>query len=163
MGNKIASSFVQSLRQSLSGSTVFSQTSANTPLFVDPTSLPGVARAWVSFNGMAAAGTVCEILNKSSNVVAVTSRGMGDYRIGLAAGTFKNNAYLVTGVVASDSRVNLTSAANSFFVMMPGYKTPSVLLNTTQFGIQTLYNTASAGALYQGPAFARRVDLLIYK
>ena len=162
MGNRIGALFVQSLRRSLSGTTVFSQTSANKPLFVDPTSLPGVARAWVSFNGYQPAGAQCQILNKSTNITGVTSQGFGDYKIGVAAGTFVNNNYLVTGSITSRERVDLTSAANNFFVMDTGYKA-GVTLTNTEFRIQTIYSTASAGAVFSGPAYAKTVNLVIFK
>lgn len=162
MGNRIGSLFVQNLRRSLSGTTVVSQTSANAPVFVDPTSLPGSARAWVSFNGYTPAGSQCEIFNRSTNVAGVTSQGQGDYKIGFRAGAFTNGNYLVTGSVTSSDRVNLTSAANQFFVMDTGYK-PGVTLTSTEFRIQTVYSTASAGAVYRGPALAKTVNLVIFK
>lgn len=162
MGNSIGSSFIQSLRRSLSGTTVFSQTSANVPLFKEPTTLPGVARAWVSFNGYRTAGQPCEILNKSTNVVGVTSQGIGDYKIELKAGTFSNSNYIITGSISSQERVNLTSAANNFFVMETNYK-PGVNLTPTDFRIQTIYSTASAGAVFKGPAYAKTVNLVIFK
>ena len=162
MGNRIGALFVQSLRRSLSGTTVFSQTSANKPLFVDPTSLPGVARAWVRFNGYHPAGQPCEILNKSTNVTGVTSQGVGDYKIGLTSGAFDNSNYLVTGSVVSRERIDLTSAANNFFIMDTGYKT-GVTLTNREFRIQTIYSAASAGAVYKGPAYAKTVNLLIFK
>lgn len=162
MGNRIASSFVGSLRRSLSGTTVYSQTSANEPIFVDPTTLPGVARAWVVFSGLHPANQQCTIFNKSTNITGVTSQGGGDYKIGLAPNAFSNSEYLVTGSLTCRERTDLTSAANSFFVMDPSYRL-GVKLLPTEFRIQTIYSTASAGALYRGPALAQKVSLLIYK
>ena len=147
MGNSIASLFVQSLRKSLSGSTVYSQTSANPPLFTDPTTLNGVARAWVSFSGMHRSGQRCTIFSKSSTVVGVSSRGLGDYEIEFTNNAFTNNEYLVVGSVRSKETVDLLSAANHFFVMDVGTpKTPIVTLTNKNFRIQTVYATASAGS-----------------
>lgn len=162
MGNRIASSFVGSLRRSLSGTTVYSQTSANEPLFVDPTTLPGVARAWVVFNGLHPAEQECTVYNKSTTVTGVTSKGGGDYKIGFTSKAFTNSDYIVTGSLKCTERRNLTSAANSFFVIDPTYKL-GVNLTSTEFRIQTFYSPASAGALYSGPAYADRVSLVIYQ
>lgn len=164
MGNSIASLFVQSLRRSLSGTTVYSQTSANPPLFTDPTTLNGVARAWVSFSGLHRSGQRCTIFNKSTTVVGVTSRGLGDYEIEFTNNAFTNNEYIVVGSVRSRETVDLLSAANHFFVMDVGTpRTPIVSLTNKNFRIQTVYTTASAGALYSGPAWAHKVNLVIYK
>jgi hypothetical protein len=162
MGNYIGSSLIASLRSSLSGSTLLSQTSAEDPRFVDPTTLPGVARAWVKFNGLHPANTQCTIFSKSSNVQGVTSQGNGDYKIGFNANTFSDVNYIVTGSVISRETRNLTSAANQFFVLDPTYKS-GVKLTPTEFRIQTIYSRASASAIYEGPAFAHIVNLVIFK
>lgn len=162
MGNSIASSFVESLRRSLSGTTLVSKTSAEPPIFSDPTSLPGVAKAWVKFNGIQSPNTICTILNKSTNVAGVTCRGVGEYQIGFVNNTFIDTNYIIAGSVTSKERFNLLSAANNFFIMDSGYK-PGVVQSNNEFRIQTIYSTASSGAPYTGPSYANTVNLLIYK
>lgn len=162
MGNRIASAFIQSLRSSLTGTTVYSQTSADRPLFVDPTTLPGVARAWVTFSGMHQAGQRCTILSSSTNIEGVTARGVGDYRIGFRTNTFGVTGYVVTGSIVCRDRLNPVSAANSFFIMDPAFRS-GVRYNTSEVAIQTYYAPASAGVLYTGPAYANIVSLAFFK
>lgn len=158
MGNTIASFLVQSLRQSLSGTTVVSQTSAFPPLFLPPTDLPGVAKAWVTFDGIVPPNTVCPILNKSSNITTVSSNGIGDYIVGFSTGTFANSGYVVSGSV---HQLNLEplSSANGFVV-----RSIASLSNLNRLRILT-YNSAISGngVTTSQAAYAGRINLLIHK
>jgi hypothetical protein len=166
MGNNIASTFIQRIRNSALGTTLVSQTTAAPPLFLDPTLVPGAARAWVSFDGMVLPNTDCPIITKSSLVESVCSRPtVGEYEITFAAGAFTDNKYLVTGSVFSD-RVSPVSAANTFFIKGGGYVAVGFVgagmePNLRKFRIQTL-NTinVTTSAI---PALASRVNLVIYK
>jgi len=164
MGNNIASAFIQRLRISASGSTLVSQTSATSPLFVDPNELKGVARAYVVFDGIVPAGTVCPIVQKSSYVTGVTAQATrGDYLIGFEPGTFADRNYMVTGSVFANS-TNPISAANTFFVKSSGYSqtgfisTPGAQWTETSIRIQTVNASVTST-----PAYASRVSLLFYK
>lgn len=158
MGNLIASTLIQSLRQSLSGTTVVSRTSAFPPQFVFSDELPGVAKAWVSFDGIVPVNTVCPILNKSNNITTVSSVGVGDYIVGFKTGTFANSGYVVSGSV---HQLNLQplSSANGFIV-----RSITSLSNLNRLRILT-YNTAISGngQVTSQAAYAGRVNLLIYK
>lgn len=155
---------VNSLRRSLSGTTLFSQTSTGVPLMVDPTDLPGVAKAFVSFLGFQipnAPGRLCDIIKKSTNVLAVSttpnSTARGDYTISFAPGTFPNRDYMVVGSVETDS-LDPISAANTFYVKASGAsgrtQSPNFLT------IQTINTTLTSD---RGFAYARRINLIIYK
>lgn len=163
MGNNIASMFVQRLRRSGTGSTLISQTSSTPPLFLYPDEIPGVVRAFVTFNGITPAGNPCEIVKKSTNVVGVSSQTTrGDYLIEFQENTFDNRNYTVVGSVYSDSTQTI-SAANTFFVKGSGYAVAGFVgpgqQQTEKFiRIQTANVTTTAT-----PAFASRVSLLFYK
>jgi hypothetical protein len=158
MGNTIGSFLIQSLRQSLSGTTIVSQTSTTPPVFVQPTDLPGSAKAWVSFDGIVPPNTVCNILNKSANITTVSANGLGDYIVGFTTGTFANSGYVVGGSV---HQLNLEplSSANGFIV-----RSIASLSNLNRLRILT-YNSAisSNGFVTTQAAYAGRVNLIIYK
>jgi hypothetical protein len=158
MGNRIASSFVNSLRRSLSGTTLFSQTSANPPLMVSPSDLPGVARAWVSFYGIVPRNQECPIYTKSSNVVGVSANTVaGDYTIEFRPNTFTNVNYMINGSVEADTLIPV-SAANTFFVKGSG--AGGISQQLTRVRIQTVNTSLSTGHI---PAFGRRVNLFVYR
>ena len=157
MGNRIASSFVSSLRRSLSGQTVVSRTSANPPAFVDPLDLPGVARAYVCFDGCAQPGAPCGIYNKSTTIQGVSANDVGDYTIEFMPNVFTNKNYIVTGSVEVDSTIPV-NAANTFFVKGSGVS--GLVPTTRKLRIQTI-NTSLTGGFR--PAYARKVHVLVYK
>lgn len=158
MGNRIASSFVNSLRRSLSGTTLLSQTSANAPLMVSPSDIPGVARAWVSFYGIVPRNEECPVYTKSSNVRGVSANNaIGDYTIEFAPNTFTNVNYMVNGSVETDTLIPV-SAANTFFIKGSGAGGTSQQL--TRLRIQTVNTSLSTGHL---PALGRRVNVFIYR
>lgn len=163
MGNNVASTFIQRLRRSGTGSTLISQTSALPPLFLYPDEIPGVVRAFVTFDGITPTNTICPIVKKSTNVIGVTSLATrGDYRIEFAPNTFDNRDYTVVGSVYSNSTSNI-SAANTFFVKGSGYAVTGFSgpgeQQTEQFiRIQTANISTTAI-----PAYASRVSLLFYK
>lgn len=164
MSNAIGSQFVNSLRRSLSGTTLFSQTSSNRPLMVDPTDIPGVARAWVSFRGIQTPNNrACDIINRSTNILAVSttpgSNLRGDYTIDIAPGTFSNNTYTVVGTVEVNSTDPL-SAANSFFVKSSGAPLGGLVPTTTRLRIQAINTSLSSNNWH---AFAHKINLIFYK
>jgi hypothetical protein len=154
MGNSIGSMLVQSLRSSTLSSTLVSQTSAYPPSFVNIDELPGVARAYVAFEGIVSNNTVCRIINKSSNITTVSSIGMGDYLIGFKTNTFSNSGYLIAGSVGN---TNLTpiSSADAFYPIYYGSPT----CTSSRARIKTINNVTLSGS----PAYAGRVNLLFYK
>lgn len=164
MSNAIGSQFINSLRRSVSGTTLYSQTSTNPPLLVDPTNLPGVAKAWVSFKGFTSPNNkACEIVNKSTNVITVSttpsSNLRGDYTIDIAPGTFSNNSYMVVGSVEVNS-VDPISAANTFFVKSTGAPLGGSNQTTTRIRIQAINTALSSNNWY---AYASRINLIFYK
>lgn len=70
--------------------------------------LPGVARAWVSFNGT---GTVA--IRASLNVSSITDNGTGDYTVNFTTALADAN-YCVCGT--TNSSVNFTHATNQSVV-----------------------------------------------
>lgn len=174
MGNELGATFIEGLKNSEIDTTLLSK-KANIPEFVFPSDLPGVARAWVVFNGIVPDPVTnkfypCEILNKSSNVVGVSSGvtpngitpNIGEYYIALKNGTFENTNYIVTGSITTNT-LNPISAANTFFIKGSGSDlssqnyTPTV----TSFKIQTYYSTFNG--LSSRYAFANKVSLIMYK
>lgn len=158
MGNRVASSFVNSLRRSLSGTTLFSQTSSNPPLMVDPSELPGVARAWVSFYGIVPAGQECPTYTRSNNIRGVSANStIGDYTIEFAPNTFTSTNYMVNGSVETDSLIPV-SAANTFFIKGSG--AGGISQQLTRLRVQTVNTSLSTGHKL---AYGRRVNLFFYK
>lgn len=156
MGNNIASSFVTSLRRSVSGTTLFSQSSANLPLFLDTLDIPGIPKAWVSFNGMKHAyNSSCSIYNKSVTVAGVSANlNTGEYTIDFIDGAFTNANYIVTGSVESNNS-DPVSAATTFFIKGSG--AGGTTQTTKRLRIQTVNSQSNINA------FANRVNLVIYK
>jgi len=154
MGNSIGSMLVQSLRSSALSSTMVSQTSANPPSFISPEDLPGVAKAYVVFEGIAANNTLCRILNKSSNISAVTSIGVGDYLVGFNTNTFANSGYLISGSVGVTNLVPISSADSFYPVYYSANGTTAKIAR-----IKTINNASLSGR----SAYAGRVNLLFYK
>jgi hypothetical protein len=162
MGNNIASMLVESLRGSSNNTTLVSKTKNIPPEFVLPENIPGVAKAWVSFNGYTAFNEQCEIFN-SSNVATVSCNGLGQYDVVFKQNTFFNDFYIVTGSVYSNSRIPI-SAANTFFVKNTGADITSFTPNKNGLRIQTLFVPPISGTtLTSGPAHAFRVNLLFHK
>jgi hypothetical protein len=162
MGNNIASMLVESLRNSNNNTSLISKTKTFPPEFTLPENIPGVAKAWVSFNGYTPINEQCEIFN-SSNVQTVSCNGLGQYDIVFKQNTFSNDFYIITGSVYSNSRIPI-SAANTFYVKCSGNDITSYIPNKNSLRIQTLFiPTVSGTALTTGPAHAFRVNLLFYK
>lgn len=65
---------------------------------------PGVAKAWVNFNGT---GTVA--INASHNVTSITDNGTGDYTVNFTT-AFSSANYVVVGITKRDS----ASADNAY-------------------------------------------------
>ena len=172
--NALGASFIESLRNSDLDTTLLSKQD-NKPVFIDPSTLPGVAKAWVVFRGIVPNPVTnknypCEILNKSSNVIGVSSGvttpgvtpNIGEYYITLENGTFTNNNYIITGSITTNS-LDPLSAANTFFVKNSGSDLSSRNYSPTlsSFKIQTFYSTFTSNSSRY--AYADRVSLLIYK
>lgn len=174
MGNELGATLIESLKNSNLNTTLLSK-QANIPLFVDPTELPGVARAWVVFDGITPNPVTnrnypCTVLKSSSNVVGVSSGvalpginpHVGEYYIALKQDTFTDLNYIVTGSITSNS-TNPISAANSFFVKDLGsdFSVANYSPTLTSFKIQTMYTTFNANSSRY--AYASRVSLVLYK
>lgn len=158
MGNDIAALFVNRLRRSLTDQTLVSRTSTTPPEFLYSYDLPGVARAWVSFNGYVQSNRPCPIYNKSSTVQGVsTNSNIGEYTIEFATSAFANSNYLVTGSVESNSLIP-QSAANTFFIKGSGAL--GISQTTRNVRIQTINTSLSIGHI---PAYANRINILVYK
>jgi len=172
--NALGASFIESLRNSDLDTTLLSKQD-NKPVFIDPSTLPGVARAWVVFNGIVPNPLTnknypCEIFNKSSNVIGVSSGvtttgitpNIGEYYISFKQGTFENNNYIVTGSITTNT-LNPISAANTFFIKNSGsdFSSFNYAPTVTSFKLQTFYSTFTSNSSRY--AYADRVSLLIYK
>jgi len=164
MGNNVASMLIESFRRSRTDTTLVSKTSATPPQFTPFQDIPGVARAWVMFEGQLDYNITneCSILN-STNVEAVTSKEIGEYDIRFTDKTITNGNYIITGSVTSNTR-DPVSAANTFFVKSSGHGFGSFPPNNHTVRIQTLYVPISTGTGESTrPAFANRVQLMFYK
>jgi len=174
MGNELGATLIESLKNSNLNTTLLSKQS-NIPLFVDPSELPGVARAWVVFNGIVPNPVTnknypCEILSKSSNVIGVSSGvtttgitpNIGEYYITLNQNTFTDNNYIITGSITTNTQDPI-SAANTFFVKNSGSDLSSRNYSPTltSFKIQTFYSTFTSNSSRY--AYADKVSLLLYK
>lgn len=158
MGNKVASELVSALRLSTLGTTLCSRTSDRSPAMVDIGSFPGVAKAFVVFNGAdnVSRNQPVSIL-RSYNISSVVFIGTGQYKI-----IFNNNfqrynlgtQYIVTGSVQS-ANTNLT-AANAFYVQDD--TDSNVAYSLSSFRIFTINTTVSAVTATN----ARLVNLTIF-
>lgn len=164
MGNNVASILIESFRKSRDQTTLVSNTSSTPPSFTPFQDIPGVARAWVNFDGQLNYNDTafCNILN-SLNVLSVSSKSVGEYDIRFANNTFTNGNYLITGSVTSNTR-NPISAANTFYIKSSGTGIGSFPPNNHTVRIQTLYLPISSGTGESSmPSAANRVHLLFYK
>lgn len=164
MGNNVASMLIESFRKSKTDTTLVSKTSSTPPVFSPFQDIPGVARAWVMFEGQLdfSVSNECRILN-STNVEAVTSKAVGEYDVRFVDKTFTNGNYIITGSVTSNT-TNPISAANTFYVKSSGSGLGSFPPSTHTVRIQTLYVPISTGTGESTrPAFANRVQLMFYK
>jgi hypothetical protein len=165
MGNRIASSLIQALRNSGEDTLLVSKTSSFPPIFINE--YPGIAKAWVVFDGMRIGPGLCEILD-STNVLQVSSTSRrGEYIIVLdpAAKFDSLSLYRIEGSVHANSKHPL-SGATGFFVKDTGYETPTTppTPDRNRFYIQTYYSPMSiTNAFSGGPSLAYRVSLNIYK
>jgi hypothetical protein len=164
MSNFIGASLIESMRRSGDTTTLVSKTCAFPPLFVKIEDLPGVAKAWVVFNGITSPGGTCQIFNKSTNVSSVSCSGIGLYTIVLAPSTFFDGNYIVNGSILFNSNISPVSAANTFFVAGSASHGGAFNPRPGAFRIQTLYVPVISGSGFtSGPAFANRVSLLMFK
>lgn len=165
MGNDVGSQLIETYRRSKNDTTLVSKTSANLPVFTPFQDIPGVARAWVMFEGQIdfQLTNECNILN-SLNVTSVSSTRVGEYDIRFANNAFTNGNYIITGSVTSNSTIPM-SAANTFYVKSSGHGAGSFPPNRNSVRIQTLHIPASSNAPGQStlPAQANRVQLMFYK
>lgn len=163
MGNNVASMLIESFRKSSQNTTLVSNTSATLPSFTLPEDLPGVAKAWVNFDGQVLVNEQCVIYNKSTNIHTVSCSNIGEYNVVFKPNTFTNGNYLITGSVATNTRFPI-SAANNFYVKSSGTGVNSGPPSKNGVKIQTLYvPVVSGSADTTGPAFAHRVHLMFYK
>jgi hypothetical protein len=179
MGNELGATLIERLKNSELDTTLLSKQD-NPPVFIDPTELPGVARAWVVFKGIvpnpSPKNFPCQILKKSSNVIGVSSGvqptaitpTVGEYYIALAPGTFTDIDYLVSGSITPNTNTSVTpsnaiSAANTFFLKNSGTDLTSFNYapTLTSFKIQTFYSTFNT--VSSRYAYADKVSLILYK
>jgi hypothetical protein len=125
---------------------------------VDPSELPGVARAWVSFYGLVPRNEECPTYVKSTNIRGVSANtAIGDYTIEIVPDTFYNTDYMITGSIEADSLIP-ASAANTFYIKGSGAGGTSQQL--TKARIQTINTSLSSGHI---PAYGRRIKLFFYR
>lgn len=171
MGNKIAASLIQRLRSSASGTLLVSKTSAFPPDFTK--NIFGLGIAGVCFDGLkrAPGGTgvsvPCTILEKTNIAGVSATSNIGEYIIQFEPNvlTTPEINYSVTGSIGVNQTTSFPqSAANSFFIKRAGSGLGVTDPNKDRFFIQTYYSPLNnTTILSAGPAFASRVNLVIYK
>ncbi len=105
MGNRIVSEFAEQLRLSTLGSTLCSRTASLHPTFPQIGQFPGVARAFVLFDGTKNPNNIdtpC-LIRKSFNVQQVVYKGQGRYVIQFSNNVFSDINYLTTGSILRNS------------------------------------------------------------
>lgn len=163
MGNNVASMLIESFRRSKQDTTLVSNTSSNPPSFLLPEDIPGIAKAWVLFDGQVIVGEQCTMFNKSTNIHTVSCSNIGEYRVVFKPNSFTDGNYVITGSVASNTRFPI-SAANTFYIKSSETGVGSAPPSRNGVSIQTLYVPfVSGSADTTGPSFAHRVHLLFYK
>lgn len=111
MGNQIVAEFAEALKNSTYNTTLCSNGSDKKPGLVDIKNFPGVAKAWVVFDGTQIPIDERCFIHASKNIHSVTFKGTGIYTIVFSnSSVFTTNFYAINGSIQS---VNLTGA-NTF-------------------------------------------------
>lgn len=111
MGNQIIAEFAEALKNSTYNTTLCSNGPDKKPGMVDIKNFPGVARAWVVFDGTQVPLDERCTIHSSENIHSVTYKGTGIYTIVFSTSSiFTSDYYIVNGSILS---CNL-SGANTF-------------------------------------------------
>lgn len=111
MGNQIVAEFAEALKNSTYNTTLCSNGNDKKPGMVDIKNFPGVAKAWVVFDGTQIPIDQRCFIHSSNNIHSVTYKGTGIYTIVFSnSSTFTSENYCVNGSIQS---TNLTGA-NTF-------------------------------------------------
>lgn len=138
MSNRIVSEFAEQLRNSSFSQTLCTQTGSIKPLMVNFEQIPGVARAFVTFEGWKRPVGFTSIIRRSHNISRIVYLGTGKYLIEFPANTFQSTNYIPNG---SLSRTSLTGADSFNFVFQNAGGSPPALTSIT---VQTFTTVITA-------------------
>lgn len=144
MGNRVASELVSSLRLSTLGTTLSSRSGERAPAMVDISSFPGVAKAFVKFNGDVNVSVNAPVtILRSYNISSVIYLGRGQYKVIFSNDFLNYNLgvnYIVTGAVQTNT--GFLTAANSFYLQND--EDFNLAITLSSFRIFTVNTTVSA-------------------
>lgn len=151
MGNQIIAEFAEALRLSTANTTLCSRSVARRPEFVDIRNFPGVARAWVVFEGRAGLAENPLVVLKSYNVRNVTYRGTGSYTVVFSTSSIFTDNYITEGSVMS----NTVTGAQNFYTRV-------AIVASRQVPLLSAININTTN-LSGSPADAEKVSLLFFE
>lgn len=154
MGNRIASDLIDALRNSTLGTTLCSRSETKVPEFVEISKFPGVAKAFVVFDGDTTKVPNTPLpIRRAYNITSVLYLGLGKYKVIFKSGTFSDSNYVISGSLQPN--IYSLSAANMFYVVNDPTANDS---RTTSFSSCVVYtlHTSTSGTQ---DADARRATL----